>query len=418
MAYSLGIDLGTTLSAAATARDGLIEIVQLGEQTATMPSIVVVRADVEVLVGDAAERESANEPSRTARGFKRRLGDPDPIVLGGKPYGAEALLAHVLRAIVARVSDGAGGPPDAIVLTHPASYDADNLTKLVRRTGRAGRIEHGEDASGTIAAAARETRVRVSVGAPIVVEGRLWGVMSARWQSEEPPPVDTEDRMARFAQLLDTAIANADSRDQLTASRARLVTEADAARRRVVRDLHDGAQQRLVHTIVSIKLATRALRGGEKDADQLMADALDHAERSNRELRELAHGILPSVLTNDGLRAGVDAVVERLDLPVSVDIPVGRFPADIEASAYFIVAEALTNVVKHADAASAEVTASVDAGMLRLRIRDDGVGGADRDGHGLVGMYDRVTALGGRLEIDSPPGGGTALTATLPIRAT
>ena len=300
----------------------------------------------------------------------------------------------------------------------PASYDADDLMKLVRRTGRAGRIEHGEDASCTIAAAAGETRVRVSVGAPIVVEGRLWGVMSARWQSEEPPPVDTEDRMARFAQLLDTAIANADSRDQLTASRARLVTEADAARRRVVRDLHDGAQQRLVHTIVSIKLATRALHGGEKDADQLMADALDHAERSNRELRELAHGILPSVLTNDGLRAGVDAVVERLDLPVSVDIPVGRFPADIEASAYFIVAEALTNVVKHADAASAEVTASVDAGMLRLRIRDDGVGGADRDGHGLVGMYDRVTALGGRLEIDSPPGGGTALTATLPIPAT
>ena len=138
MAYSLGIDLGTTLSAAATARDGLIEIVQLGEQTATMPSIVVVRADVEVLVGDAAERESANEPSRTARGFKRRLGDPNPIVLGGKPYGAEALLAHLLRAIVARVSEGAGGPPDAIVLTHPASYGAgqDRAARGGRPPGR------------------------------------------------------------------------------------------------------------------------------------------------------------------------------------------------------------------------------------------------------------------------------------------
>jgi actin-like ATPase involved in cell morphogenesis len=138
MAYSLGIDLGTTLSAAATARDGLIEIVQLGEQTATMPSIVVVRAGVEVLVGDAAERESANEPSRTARGFKRRLGDPDPIVLGGKPYGAEGLLAHVLRAIVARVSEGAGAPPDAIVVTHPASYDPDKIALLEGAVRQAG----------------------------------------------------------------------------------------------------------------------------------------------------------------------------------------------------------------------------------------------------------------------------------------
>jgi len=138
MAYSLGIDLGTTLSAAATARDGLIEIVQLGEQTATMPSIVVVRADVEVLVGDAAARESADEPARTARGFKRRLGDPDPIVLGGTPYGAEALLAHLLRAIVARVSDGAGGPPDAIVLTHPASYGTDKIALLEQAARQAG----------------------------------------------------------------------------------------------------------------------------------------------------------------------------------------------------------------------------------------------------------------------------------------
>ncbi len=138
MAYSLGIDLGTTLSAAATARDGLIEIVQLGEQTATMPSIVVVRAGVEVLVGDAAERESANEPSRTARGFKRRLGDPNPIVLGGKPYGADALLAHLLRAIVARVSEGGGGPPDAIVLTHPASYGADKIALLEGAVRQAG----------------------------------------------------------------------------------------------------------------------------------------------------------------------------------------------------------------------------------------------------------------------------------------
>ena len=130
MAYSLGIDLGTTYSAAATARDGRIEIFRLGELAATIPSVVVLRADGEVLVGDAAERQSLSEPTRTAHAFRRRLGDPTPIILGGAPYGAESLLAHLLKAIVARVSEQSGGPPDVIVLTHPASYGAHKMDLL------------------------------------------------------------------------------------------------------------------------------------------------------------------------------------------------------------------------------------------------------------------------------------------------
>jgi signal transduction histidine kinase len=220
--------------------------------------------------------------------------------------------------------------------------------------------------------------------------------------------------MARFAQLLDTAIANADSRDQLTASRTRLMTAGDEARRRVVRDLHDGAQQRLVHTIVTLKLAQRALQRNEREAESLVGEALEHALQGNEELRELAHGILPAVLAR-GLRAAVDAVVMRLDLPVRVDVPPERFPAEIEASAYFVVAEALTNVVKHAQAGRAEVTASAQNGMLHVAVQDDGIGGADPDGHGLVGMADRVTALGGRLKIESPAGSGTLVAATLPL---
>jgi actin-like ATPase involved in cell morphogenesis len=169
MAYSLGIDLGTTLSAAATARDGRIEIVQLGELTSTMPSIVVVRADVEVLAGDAAERASVNEPARTARGFKRRLGDPTPIVLGGTPYGAEALLAHLLRAIVARVSEGAGGPPDATVLTHPASYGPDKIALLEGAVRQAG-MENVTFLSEPEAAAIHEDqREPVPVGSVVAV---------------------------------------------------------------------------------------------------------------------------------------------------------------------------------------------------------------------------------------------------------
>jgi signal transduction histidine kinase len=256
---------------------------------------------------------------------------------------------------------------------------------------------------------------RSGVGAPIVVEGRLWGTTIANWTGEEPPPEDTEERMAKFIQLLETAIANADSHDQLTASRARLLTEADEARRRVVRDLHDGAQQRLVHTIIRLKLAHQALRNGSGDAESLVGEALAQAQQSNEELRELAHGILPAALTQGGLQAGVATVVARLELSVEVDLPAERFPAEIEASAYFVVAEALTNVVKHAHAARAAVTGAVHDGMLHVEVRDDGMGGADPDGHGLVGMGDRVTALGGTLRIQSPPGGGTLLTATLPL---
>ena len=144
-------------------------------------------------------------------------------------------------------------------------------------------------------------------------------------------------------------------------------------------------------------------------------EALGHAERSNAEIRELAHGILPAVLTRGGLRAAVDAVVARLDLPVRVDVPAERFPADVEASAYFIIAEALTNVVKHSRATRAEITGSVHDAVLRVEVRDDGIGGADPDGHGLMGMSDRVAALGGRLRIESPAGGGTLVAASLPL---
>jgi len=147
----------------------------------------------------------------------------------------------------------------------------------------------------------------------------------------------------------------------------------------------------------------------------LVEEALEHAEHGNAELRELAHGLLPAVLTRGGLRAGVDSFVSRLDLPVSVEIPDVRFTGEIEASAYFIVAEALTNVVKHARATRAEVSASVDDGLLRLEVRDDGIGGADPGGHGLVGLADRATALGGRLAVESAAAGGTVITATLAV---
>jgi signal transduction histidine kinase len=296
-------------------------------------------------------------------------------------------------------------------------YEGESLIAGVRRTGRPTRNENYETGHGELAELGRSLGMRVAVGAPIVVEGALWGLIAASWNGEQSPPPDTEDRMAQFAQLIDTAIANADSRDQLTASRARLVTEADEARRRVVRDLHDGAQQRLVHTLITLQLAQRALHANDGKAESLIGQALEHARQGQAELRDLSHGILPSVLTDGGLHAAIHSLVARLDLPAEVDIPLRRFPAEIEASAYFIVAEALTNVVKHSYATYSEVRAIVWDGTLQVTVRDDGTGGADAGGHGLVGMNDRVTALGGRFELDSPSGGGTAITASLPLPA-
>ena len=295
------------------------------------------------------------------------------------------------------------------------TLEGESVTGEVLRSGRLVRRDSWEGATGSMAALARKMGLRLAIGVPILVEGRVWGSMSAGWTREESPLADVEGRMAQFTELVDTAIANADSRAELTASRARVLAADDDARRRVVRDLHDGAQQRLVHTIVMLKLATQALREGDDAAESLVLEALAQAEEAKAELRELAHGILPWVLTSGGLRAGVDALVSRIGLPVTVDVSGERFPPGIEASAYFVVAEALTNVVKHSRAERAVVRASVDAGVLRVEVRDDGVGGAIRDGAGLVGLHDRVAALGGRLRVDTPLDGGTLIAATLPL---
>jgi signal transduction histidine kinase len=196
-----------------------------------------------------------------------------------------------------------------------------------------------------------------------------------------------------------------------------VVAAGDEARRRIERDLHDGAQQRLVTTVMTLKQARRELGQATGPVVELIEEALTHAEGANGELRELAHGILPSALSRGGLRAGIDALVARVRLPVSVEVTGERLPAALEATAYFIVAEALTNTVRHARAGRAQIVAVVDGDVLRLAVRDDGIGGARSDGgSGLLGLRDRAAALNGELRLDSPPGNGTVVAATLPIQ--
>jgi signal transduction histidine kinase len=292
-----------------------------------------------------------------------------------------------------------------------------NLATIVLETGRQGRIDGYLDASGSLGVTGNELGIRSSAGTPIIVEDDVWGVVIVGLTLQEQPlPGDIEARLGSFTELVATAVANVESRAALAASRARIVAAADESRRRIERDLHDGAQQRLVHAMIVLKLALRALETNESDSSELVAEALRNAERAQSELRELAHGILPAALTRGGLRAGVDALVSRTSVPVSTDVSVGRLPAGLEATAYFVVSEALTNVVKHARAEVASVTARVEHGQLRVEVRDDGVGGARAgDNTGLGGLDDRVSALGGRLVLDSPSGRGTRVCVLLPI---
>jgi signal transduction histidine kinase/putative methionine-R-sulfoxide reductase with GAF domain len=382
---------------------------------------------VATAIGNAEARAEARRLTDEQAALRRIAtlvaeGSPPPVVFDA--VTAEA--AELLRADQIALTRFEPGP-EITVLAHRGRNAAlapvgtrlplrgESVNAIVHRTGRAARLDSFEHAEGSIMQHVPD--VRTGIGTPIVVDGRLWGTITGGWLGSEPAPPDAEQRLTEFAELLAVAIANADSRAQLTASRARMLAAGDDARRRVVRDLHDGAQQRLVQTIVTLKLAARALDEGDAEARELVAEALEHASRGNAELRELALGILPAVLTRGGLRAGVGALVTRLDLPVAVDLPPDRFAPAVEASAYFVVAEALTNVVKHAQAKQATVRAHVGHGMLRIEISDDGVGGADVTGDGLIGIGDRVSALGGELQVESPRGAGTVVTATLPLSA-
>ena len=297
-----------------------------------------------------------------------------------------------------------------------ASLGGLNVSTLVHETAEPARVDHLDDETAAVTAIARGSRARSSAGAPIEVDGRLWGVIIVASSRDEGLPAGIEHELAAFTELVATAIANTQAREELAASRARLVAAADETRRRIVRDLHDGAQNRLVQTIMTLTLAQHARdRDDGETARTLLDEALGHAERANVELRELAQGILPSVLARGGLAASVEELVERLRLPVSIEVTPDRFRPEIEANAYFVVAEALTNLAKHSRARSATVAGWVDGNHLHVEVSDDGVGGARPEGGGLRGLADRVAALGGDVRIDSPSGGGTRILASLPL---
>jgi signal transduction histidine kinase len=254
------------------------------------------------------------------------------------------------------------------------------------------------------------------VASPIFFMGRPWGAFAAV-SREGPLPTGAEERLADFCELVGMAIANAESRAELMASRARIVSAADDARRAIERDLHDGAQRRVVTLAVKLQLLARSdvARASGLDADVL--ELVGDAEDAVNELRDLSHGVHPATLSKHGLQPAIKALGERSALPVALDLGVsGRLAEPVEITAYYVVAETLTNAAKHAGASRVDVALGVHGGALRVRVRDDGVGGAELGGgSGLVGLRDRVEALGGTMIVDSPPGGGTTLVTELPL---
>ena len=301
--------------------------------------------------------------------------------------------------------------PAPLGLRVPAGTDTG--TGEVRRTGRPARVD--SYAGTALADVAQQLGVGAGVVVPVTVEGRVWGALTT--STPGPPlPVGTEERLTQFAGLAASAIANAENKAKLTESRARVVATADETRRRLQRDLHDGAQQRLVHTLLILTLAREAAADGRPAVD-LIDEAINHAESANSELRDLVRGILPASLARGGLPTAVESLVSDIPLSIEVQVTAPRLPHQTETTAYFVIAEALTNVVKHADAKHATVKIWLERQTLSIEVRDDGIGGADpAHGTGLTGLLDRVEASDGTLTVTSPPSMGTTLHVTLPLR--
>ena len=352
---------------------------------------------VAVLVGQVACTGVAPaDASETARGV---LADEQSAL-----RRVATLVAHGPEpsVVYAAVAAEIGSLLDADAVTVDR-LEADGTTTVVAAWPAADRVD--------------QLQTRAVVRAPIVVDERTWGTASAYAQPERWLPADSERRIAEFAELVAMAISNAESRAELAASRTRVVTAADGARRRLERDLHDGVQQQLVALVLTVRSAAGLVPPGHDELHRILSHVDEGLAGSLEELRTISRGIHPAILSQGGLRLALKALARRS--PVAVDLDVsydGRFPECVEVTAYYVASEVLTNVAKHAQASTVALRVEVIERKLTLSIRDDGVGGADpAGGSGLVGLMDRVAAVHGTISVVSPPGGGTEVLVALPL---
>jgi len=337
----------------------------------------------------------------------RLLGTPHAWMTRYEPDGAATLVAT-------------WSSTDAAVPTGTwLSPGGRNVYTQVFQTGRPARIDRSTGTSSPDCQVASELGVRAAVGVPVSAGGRLWGALVVSSTNDEPLPPGTEGQLAAFTELVATAIANAEARAALAASRARIVAASDATRHRIERDLHDGAQQRLVSLALRVSRLRAVVPADAKELARHLDRAAADLSAVLDELRELARGLHPTALTTGGLRPALKALARRCAAPVRLDIALAeRLPEQVELAAYFAVAEGLTNAATSGQADVVDVEAFTDGKELHVCIRDDGVGGADPAcGSGLIALTDRIEALGGRLGLRSPPGGGTTLRIALPLTA-
>jgi signal transduction histidine kinase len=387
-------------------------------------------ADFTEMIATAVANAEAHDEVRRFGDEQSALRRVATLVARGVPpqHLFDAVAEEVGRLfLAANVSMGRYEPDDSI--TSMASWSSagpvftpgvrwpikgTNVAWMVLQTGRPARIDDFSAATDPIGVAVREAGYTSAIGSPIVVEGHLWGAISAS-STEGLMPPGSEARLASFTELVATAIANAEGSAELAASRRRIVAAADEARRRIERDLHDGVQQQLV----SLGLELGAMEADPPSGDSLreqLARSKDDASSVLDALVEIARGIHPAILSQGGLAAALKALARRSVVPVELRSQIeDQLPDEVEVAAYYIAAEALTNAVKHARATVVHMDVSTDDRHLSLVVRDDGIGGADPGGgSGLVGLQDRVEALGGTIEIDSAAGSGTCVVVTLP----
>ena len=328
---------------------------------------------------------------------------------------AEAELTAERQAALRRVATAvAQGLPPADVFSTVTTELAYAL-----RAEHAALFRYEPDGTAVQVAAHGEAVSREGRTAPVVVDGKEWGVAVVSSSRAQPFPADTEARLAGFTRLVAMAIANAQARSDLTASRMRIVNAADQARRRLERDLHDGAQQRLVSLALKARITEVSLPPDQAAVRDQLNEIVQGLSDVSEELRAISRGIHPAILSKGGLAPALRALACRSAVPVELDVDVpGRLPDRVEVAAYYVVAEALTNTARHANAAEVKVTVKAADGLLDLTICDDGTGGADpSNGSGLIGLVDRVEAVGGHLWVNSPAGVGTSLAATIPCAA-
>jgi signal transduction histidine kinase len=313
---------------------------------------------------------------------------------------------------------GRGLRADQMRVGERQTLESPSAIRSVQATGEPARYDMDDALRRRLPPFLRDWGVQSAVASPIIVERRCWGGITIASRRAPFPPA-TEQRMVEFTEIVATAIANAESRAELRASRARVVAAGDEMRRRLERDLHDGAQQRLVSLAIELRLAQDEvpadlplLRTGIGQAAEDLTEVVD-------ELREIARGIHPAVLAESGLGPALRTLTRRSAVPVELKVGTqSRYPPPLEVATYYVVSEALTNTAKHARASHAEVSLEERADTLWLCVRDDGAGGASPDGgSGLVGLRDRVEALGGSIDVISPVGHGTVIDVSLPLRA-